>query len=342
MSTLGPPWRYEGAGRFEEHVVVSDALRGNRLGDPHERPLWVYLPPGYDESKRYPSIYVIQGYTGQLDMWRNRSPFGAQTYPELCDEVFASGEVPPAIVVWVDAWTKIGGSQFLDSPAIGNYHTYLCDEVVPWIDARYPTLAEAAHRGIQGKSSGGYGAMVTPMLRPDRFGGVATHAGDALFEACYAKDFPETARLLRDKHDGSYERFWEDFHSRPLVTKPGDFVLVNSWGMAAAYSADDDGTVRLPFDDTGRLLPNVWERWLEWDPVRMVERHAETLRGLRAIYVDAGKRDEYYLDLGAEAFRRELERVGVTDVFYELFEGKHGGIVWRYPIALRYLAERLA
>ena len=342
MSTPGPPWRYEGAGRFEEHVLVSEALRGNPLGDPHERPLWVYLPPGYDESRRYPSIYVIQGYTGQLDMWRNRSPFGAQTYPELCDGVFASGEVPPAIVVWVDAWTKLGGSQFLDSPAIGGYHTYLCDEVVPWVDARYPTLADAAHRGIQGKSSGGYGAMVTPMLRPELFGGFATHAGDALFEACYAKDFPATARLLRDRYEGSYEGFWDDFLARPLVSRSGDDVLVNTWGMAAAYSADDDGTVRLPFDDTGKPLPDVWERWLRWDPVRMVERHADALRRMRAIYVDAGKSDEYYLDLGAEAFRRELERIGVTDVFFELFEGKHGGIVWRYPIALRYLAERLA
>ncbi len=72
----------------------------------------------------------------------------------------------------------------------------------------------------------------------------------------------------------------------------------------------------------------------------MVERHADALRGMRAVYIDAGKSDEYFLDLGAEAFRRELERVGVTDVFFELFEGKHGGIVWRYPIALRYLAER--
>ena len=335
MSSLGYPWRREPAGRFDEHVVESEALRGNRLGDPHERPLWVYLPPGYDDEpeRRYPSIYVIQGYTGQLDMWRNRTPFGAPTYPELCDELFASGGVPPAIVVWVDAWTKLGG---------GKYHTYLCEELVPWVDERYRTVADASHRGIQGKSSGGYGAMVTPMLRPDLFGGFATHAGDALFEACYQKDFPETARLLRDKYDGSYEKFWEDFFERPLVTKSGDFVLVNSWGMAAAYSAEEDGTVTLPFDDTGKLIPEVWERWLAWDPVRMVERHADALRGMRAIYIDAGKSDEYYLDVGAEAFRRELERAGVANVFFELFDGKHGGIVWRYPIALRYLAERLA
>jgi S-formylglutathione hydrolase FrmB len=213
---------------------------------------------------------------------------------------------------------------------------------VPFVDERYRTQAEAAHRGIQGKSSGGYGAMVTPMLRPDLFGGFATHAGDALFEACYAKDFPETARLLRDKYDGDYEAFWKDFLARPLVTKSGDFVLVNTWGMAAANSADDDGTVQLPLDSTGKLIPDVWERWLRWDPVRMVEPHADALRAMRAIYIDAGKSDEFFLDLGAEAFRRELERVGVTDVFFELFDGTHGGITWRYPIALRYLAERLA
>jgi S-formylglutathione hydrolase FrmB len=338
------PWSYEPAGRFDEHVFASEALRDNRLGDPHERPLWVYVPPGYDDEpdRRYPAVYMIQGYTGQLDMWRNRSPFGAKNFVELSDDLFASGEAPPCITVWVDAWTRLGGSQFLDSPAIGRYHTYLCDEVVPWVDERYRTLAAPEHRGIQGKSSGGYGAMVTAMLRPDLFGGLATHAGDALFDVCYQKDFGETLRVLRDRYDGSFDRFWEDFGSRPLVSKPGDHVLVNTWGMAAAYSADEDGTVRLPFDEQGRLVPEVWDRWLEWDPVRMAERHADALRSQRAIYIDAGKSDEYFLDLGAEAFRAELERIGVTDVFCELFDGKHGGIVWRYPIALRYLAERLS
>ena len=342
--SLREPWFRQPAGRFDEHVFASDALRGNPLGDPHERPLWVYVPPGYDDdrARRYPAIYVIQGYTGQLDMWRNRSAFGAKTYPELCDELFASGQAPAAVVVWVDAWTSLGGSQFLDSPAIGRYHSYLCDDIVPWVDETYRTLASPAHRGIQGKSSGGYGAIVNAMLRPDLFGGLATHAGDALFEHCYARDFGEAIRLLRDGYDGSYERFWQDFLARPLVSKPGDHVLVNTYGMAAAYSADDDGTVQLPWDDAFRLRPDVWERWLRWDPVRMVERRADALRGMRAIYVDAGKSDEYFLDVGAAALARELERIGVADVRFELFDGKHGGITWRYPIALRYLVDRLA
>ena len=337
------PWSRDLAGRIEEHELESDVLRVNPLGDPHVRPLWVYVPPAYDAEpeRRFPALYLIQGMTGQLDMWRNRSAF-RPSVPELVDRLFAEDGCPPALVVFVDAWTSVGGAQFLDSPGTGRYHTYLCEDVVAFVDARYRTLADAAHRGIAGKSSGGYGAMVTPMLRPDVFGGLASHAGDALFELCYLPDFREAARALRDSYGGSFDRFWEDFRSRPAFTKPSDFPLVNTWAMAACYSANEDGSVDVPFEpETGKLREDVWERWLAWDPVRMAPRHADALRGLRAIYLDAGKRDEYFLDLGAEAFRRELASLGVSDVFFELFDGKHGGIEYRYPLALRYLAERL-
>jgi hypothetical protein len=338
------PWSFEPAGRFEETSLESEALQGNPLGDPHVRPLWVYLPPGYDDEpdRRYASIYMIQGLTGQLDMWRNRTAF-RRNFPELADDLFAAGDAPPCILVWVDCWTSLGGSQFLDSPGTGKYHTYLCDEVVPWVDARYRTVEAAEGRGIAGKSSGGYGAMVTPMLRPDLFGGLATHAGDALFETCYLPEFRESARALRDEYDGSYDGFWTDFRSRPALTKASDGVLLNSWCMGACYSADDDGTVHLPFDvDTGELIPEVWERWLAWDPVRMAPGHADALRSLRAVYIDAGTKDEWYLDLGAEAFRRALAEVGVTDVHFELFDAGHMGIEYRYPLSLKYLAERLS
>ena len=336
------PWTWEPAGRFDEHELESDALRDNPLGDPHVRPLWVYVPPGYDDTdERLPSLYVIQGLTGFLSSWRNVSPF-RKNFLQLCDEAFASGAAQPAVVVFVDAWTKLGGSQFLDSPGTGRYHTYLCEEVVPFVDERYRTLAAPAHRGIMGKSSGGYGAMVTPMLRPDLWGGLATHSGDALFELCYLPDFRRSARTLRDSYGGSIERFWEDFRSRPALSKDSDFTLLNDYCMAACYSTDEDGAVQLPYETaTGELRPDVWERWLRWDPVRMARERGDALRGLRAIYIDAGSRDEYFLDLGAEAFRRELERLGVTDVRFELFDAKHGGIEYRYPLALTYLAERL-
>jgi len=338
------PWSYALAGRFDEHAFESEVLKGNALGDPHVRPLWVYTPPGYDDEadKRYPSIYVIQGLTGQVDGWWNRTPF-RRNFPELVDELFASGESPPAVLVFVDAWTSVGGSQFIDSPGTGKYLTYICDELVPFVDASYRTLEGAEHRGIAGKSSGGYGAMVDPMLRPDVFGGLATHAGDALFEMCYLPEFRKSVRSLRDHYEGSFDKFWEDFRSRPAFSKDTDHTLLNDWCMAACYSADEDGTVQMPYDtDTGELRPDIWERWLAWDPVRMVAGHADALRGLKAIYIDAGKRDQFYLDLGAEAFLRELEKIGVNDVFFELFDATHTAIEYRYPLAVKYLAERLS
>jgi S-formylglutathione hydrolase FrmB len=325
------PWGRDLRGRLDELVLESAALRGNPLGDPASRPLWVYTPPDGGDAE-LPALYLIQGHTGQLDMWRNRSAFRPNVL-ELVDALFADDGCPPARVVFVDAWTSYGGSQFIDSPGVGNYHTYLCEEIVPFVDARYPTT----DRAITGKSSGGYGAMVTPMLRPDLFSGLATHAGDALFELCYLRDFPEAVRALRDTYDASFEAFWKDFHSRPAFAKSSDYALLNTYAMAECYAPGE-----LPFDTTtGQLRPDVWEKWLAWDPVRMVERHADALRGLKAIYIDCGKRDQFFLDLGAEGFRQALERIGVTDVFFELFDGTHSAIEYRYPIALRYLAERL-
>ncbi|MBA2678797.1 MAG: enterochelin esterase [Ktedonobacteraceae bacterium] len=338
------PWSAPLKGRYDELTFESTVLKDNVLHDPYERPLWVYLPPGYDDEpeRRYPSVYIIQGLTGQLDMWRNRTPF-RKTFPELVDELFANNEVPPCLVVWVDCWTSLGGSQFLDSPATGRYHTYLCDEVVPWVDAHYRTLPQREHRGIAGKSSGGYGAMITPMLRPDLWGGLATHAGDALFEMCYLPDFRESIRTLRDLYDGSFDKFWQDLRSRPAFSKSHDATLLNDWCMAACYSADPDGTVRLPYKTlTGELIPEVWERWLAWDPVRMVPRHAEALRSMKAIYIDAGNQDQFFLDIGATAFRQALYRAGIVDFFFELFDATHSAIEYRYPLSLKYLAERLA
>jgi S-formylglutathione hydrolase FrmB len=338
------PWSAELAGRLDEHVFDSDLLRDNPLGDPAQRPLWVYVPPGYDDApdRRYPTVYVIQGYTGHLEMWRNRTPY-RQPFPETADRVFADGANPPVIVVYVDAWTAYGGSQFVDSPGTGRYHSYLCDEIVPWVDAHYRTMADQGHRAIMGKSSGGFGAMITPMLRPDLFGALATHAGDNLYEYCYIPGFIKVVRGLR-AYDGDIQRWWTRFRERVAFTEGEDAELLMALGVAAAFSANPDGTVELPFDPhTGELRPDVWQRWLDWDPVRMVPKYAEALRSMRAIWIDAGSRDEYALDLGAQAFHRALSDHGVADdvIHFELFDAGHGAIDYRYPLSLAWLANRL-
>ena len=339
------PWSGQLAGTLNEHVITSELLRGNPLGDPYERPLWVYTPPGYaaEPDRRYPSVYVIQGYTGHLTMWLNRSPF-RQPFTETADQVFASGQAPPAILVYVDAWTSYGGSQFVDSPGTGKYHSYLCEEVVPWVDGRYRTTADREHRAIMGKSSGGFGSMITPMLRPDLFGSLATHAGDSLYELCYLAEFGRAVRALRG-YDADIWAWWADFRSRVPFTNPADGDLIGIIGVAAAFSAKDDGTVDLPFDPrTGVLRPEVWQRWLDLDPVRMAPLYSDALRSLRSIWIDAGTRDEYFLDVGAEAFRAELRSVGVADevIRYELFDATHAAIDYRYPMSLAWLCQRMS
>ncbi len=331
------PWQRPFRGRVDEYWVESDALRRNPLGDPHVRPLWVWTPPGYDVSddRRYPSVYVLQGFTGQLDMWRNRAAF-RPTYPELLDAL-----APDCVVVFVDTWTSVGGSQFVDSPATGRYHTYLCEELVPWVDVRYRTLGAPEHRGIQGKSSGGYGALLTAMLRPDLFAGVASHAGGGLFDVSIRPFFREVARTLRDMYDGSPERWLEDFRSRPAFSRPNDIHLLLQHGFSAAYSRD--ASVRLPYDlETAEVIPELWEQWLAWDWPTLVPARAEALRGLRAVWIDAGTRDEWFLDLTAAWLRRELERLGVRELRVELFDATHAEIEYRYPLALAYLVERLS
>lgn len=339
------PWSAELAGRVEDRVIDSALLRGNPLGDPHQRPVLVYLPPGYDTDpgRRFPSVYVLQGYTGHVAMWRNRSAY-RQPFPERADAIFARGDAPPTIVVFVDAWTAYGGSQFVDSPGTGRYHSYLCQEVVPWVDARYRTLPGAAHRAVMGHSSGGLGALVTTMLRPDLFGALASHSGDALYEYLYLPEFAKCVRHLR-RYDGDIHRWWSDFRSRDPFTADGDHDLLMLLGVAACFSAGEDGTAQLPFDPaTGVLRPEVWSRWLAWDPVRMAQRHRDSLPALRGVWIDAGTRDEWYLDLGARALVEALRAAGVAEgaLRFELFPAGHSGVDHRYPLSLGWLAERIA
>lgn len=325
-------------------MVESEALAGNPLHDPARRPLYVYSSPGAAGGTAHaPScIYVLQGFSGQLDNWLARKPF-EPLFVERLDAMFAAGGCPDAVVVLVDAWTSLGGSQFLNSSATGNYTDYLCDEVVPFIDAAYPTAGTRARRAVTGHSSGGYGALVLPMLRPDTFGALIAHAPDTLFEACYMGDFSRAVRVLRDHYDGSYEKLLEDFRQSDRFNWDRWGEALNAYGMAAAYSPDPErpGKVLLPFDtETGRLIPEIWERWLERDPVRMASRHVAELRGLGHIHIEAGRSDEYMLDVGSGAFSRELTRLGVAHSF-ELFDGGHSGVHYRYPPAIRDLLRKL-
>jgi S-formylglutathione hydrolase FrmB len=317
-------------------VLESAALAGNPLGDPTRRPIWVYLPPGYDDRSAWPAAYLLRGHTGQLDMWANRRAF-APTFLEQVDALFAGGDVPGMVVVLVDGWTSWGGAQYLDTALIGRYSSYLSDDVVGWVDRQFDTLSNPRGRALLGHSSGGYGALVNGLLRPDVWGAVASHAGDALFECCYLPEFPIVARTLQLEYAGSWPAWWDEVRARGLLTKDSDFPLLNLWCMAACYSEGE-----LPFSADGRLRLDVWERWLAWDPARLIAAHGDAARSWWAAWVDGGTRDEVFLDLGARAVRDALSAAGVADdrVGFELHGGRHGSQEGRFLVSLRFLADR--
>ena len=321
--------------RFESQV-----LKGNPLGDPHLREIPVYLPPGYDETRAgdYPVIYWLHGFTG-IGLSSIAKSLWTPTLPELMDRVIAAG-APPAILVMPDGSTRYGGSQYLNSPATGQYEDHIIQELVPFIDRTYQTRPGAPYRGVVGKSSGGYGAVVLAMRHPDVFGGVASHSGDMYFEACYKPFFWKALNVI-PRH-GGIEGFLRAFEAMPKKARDASEALTILVAMGQAYSGNADGSFDLPIDlPTGEMRPEVWARWLEWDPVVMAERHAGALRQMRLIYIECGRKDEWHLHYGARIFHRRLEALGVRHEHAE-FDDDHGNIQYRYVESLRRLAVALS
>ncbi len=321
-------------------TIESNVLRGNALGDPHTRRVPIYLPPQYaDGAARFPVVFVLTGFTGRGTMLLNDSAWD-ETIAQRMDRLIASGAVRPMILVMPDCFTRIGGSQYLNSTATGRYEDHIVQELVAFVDGKYRTLGDRDHRAVMGKSSGGYGSVILAMRHPDVFGLMACHSGDMYFELCYKQDFIGYLRAM--KKYGGLEKFWNTF--RDLHPKDRDFnAALNTIAMAACYSPNPRAQFGfdLPFDEeTGELREEVWARWLEWDPVYLMDKHADALRSLRLIYLDVGLRDEFNLQYGARIFGKRLKARGIHYV-YEEFDDGHMNIPYRYDVSLKEISRRV-
>jgi S-formylglutathione hydrolase FrmB len=256
------------------------------------------------------------------------------------DALVAAGKMGEAIVAAPDCFTRWGGAQYLDSPALGHYETHVIDEVIPALDQRLRTIPGRDARAIGGKSSGGFGALVLGMRHPELFAAVASHAGDMAFELSLLPDLPVAARTLR-RH-GGVGRFLAEFEAREK--KSGDaFTTMMVLATAGAYSPEPgrDHGIALPFDvETGEIDWAVWQRWKGWDPVELAVHHAEALRGMKLLFVDAGTRDEHNLDLGARIFVRRLRELGIP-CEHEEFDDGHRSTAYRYDVSLPKLAAAI-
>jgi len=328
-------------GRIEWTTIRSRVLRGNRPGDSFVRRLPVYVPPGYDDSTvRYPVLVALAGFTGRGSMMLNEPAWGEALDVRL-DRLLAAGRIGPMIVAMPDCFTRFGGSQYIDSSATGRYGTHLVREVVPHLDRTFRTLASARHRGVFGKSSGGYGAFTLGMAHPEIFGAVACHSGDMGFEYCYWTDVPKFLEVVA-RHGGP-EPFLRAFERAPRKTHEM-ITALNILAMAACYSPNPRRQplgIDWPVDlETGAPHPEVWARWLGRDPLRLAPRHAERLRRLRLLFFDCGRRDEYNLLWGARQMARQLGRLQVRHV-YEEFDDGHMDISYRFDRSLPMLWEAL-
>jgi S-formylglutathione hydrolase FrmB len=322
--------------------IESPALAGNALGDPSERPVIVYTPPGYDAagSARYPVHYVLHGYTGTGPALIASRPWETNV-AQWIDRLIVEKEMAPSLLAIVDGFSRFGGSQYVDSIHNGDYATYTVRDVVGHVDGTYRTIAREGGRSVLGKSSGGFGAMHLAMEHPGVFAAFASHSGDSYFAYTQTPSFPNAHRVLEQHHYdlGAFVDWFEAQHKR----KPEAYTTMEMLGYASAYSPRSATAfdIDLPFRrDTGALDEAVFDRWLAFDPAERVAGRRKQLDRLRLRYLDCGRRDEYGLDIGARVVTERIRDLGLQ-VEHQEFDDDHRNIGYRYAVSLPALTAVL-
>src|SRR5690349_22362217 len=152
------------AGTLHRLSLKSDALADNFLRDPATRAIDVYVPHGHS-GRDLPLLVDLVGFTAggpAHTNWRNFN----ENIPEQADRLIASGNMKPAVIAFPDCFTKLGGNQCINSSAIGRWADFLIQGAVPFVEQKF-RCGGTGKRGVFGKSSGGYGAIVHAMLYSD-------------------------------------------------------------------------------------------------------------------------------------------------------------------------------
>lgn len=306
--------------------ITSAALEGNLFGDPATRPFYVLLPPSYDTSEaQYPVVYVLHWFTGDEStlVWK---------FKAAMDTLLRAGEVEEMILVFPNASNRLGGSMYLSSPTIGDYETYISQELVGYVDANYRTLAQSASRGITGCSMGGDGAIHLALKYPAVFSVAAPDS--ATYD--YSQD-PTLAVAVAD-----------------LRAEPADLDAIANdplwhpiawYASAAAAAANPDNPpfyFDLPFtvvDGKGQVVQEVIDRIVATDAVHDLERYRQGSDRLRAVMLYHGEFDAVAPIELARAFGERLAEAGVD---YELVEVMEAHCELDYAPILQFMSDNLA
>tara|TARA_R110002095_G_scaffold114088_6_gene99655 strand:- start:529 stop:1524 length:996 start_codon:yes stop_codon:yes gene_type:complete len=328
-------------GRLETLVIKSGLLKENPLGDSFIRECPVYLPPTYDPKNHYPLLLDLAPYTSSglaRVAWKNFS----KNIPERIELLILQGKIPPVIVAFPDCFTRLGGNQYINSSALGPYEDHIMQEVVPEIEKTY-LCGGTGKRGVYGKSSGGYAALVYGMHHPDFWSAVACQSGDIGFELGYLYDMPQVLTTFAS-YDYSVQNFLKSFEESD-TPRGNDIHLLMILAMAATYDPSPDPKdylgIRLPVDPkTMEIIPERWKNWLKNDPLEMLDHYGENLKKLKGVFIDCGAQDQYRLQFGTRRFSKALSSKGIAHC-YEEFQGTHSGIDHRLEESLPFLLNAL-
>jgi S-formylglutathione hydrolase FrmB len=315
--------------------IESSHLAGNLLGDPSERDVYVYLPPGYEGSdRRYPAAYLLHPFGTTAERMVNPATDTERWAPpieDVLDPVFGRMGTPPMIVVIPDGWSRYGCGQWVDSPVSGNFEHYVVDDVVSHIDAGYRTIPESRSRGVFGFSSGGFGAWNIASQHPETFCALAMIAGDSYLELT---------------HKGIlYEYLNSIWPAAPNGPVEGDHLSQMVYAYSACYSPNPQEPpfyVDLPVSHpSGELIAEVWDRWLAFDPVVNWRYRVDQLRSLNGILLDVGSHDDWQLQWGHRLLSHHLDQAGIAHLATENSGNHSGRSRERYQVALRWMSQVL-
>jgi S-formylglutathione hydrolase FrmB len=295
------------AARLEVIILDSHALKNNPLHDPSSRSVAVFLPAQATNGVWLPVVYYLPGYGNSADKFIASSNVWLKFTQKLADEV------TPVIFVVVDGKTRWGGSQYLNSAAQGNYENYVCDEIVPAVESRHPAATNGVRRIIAGHSSGGFGAL--------RLGSARQKLFDAVIAMSPDSDFPTshlplvTVAAVTNVPLAEIEKIAA---GKSPVPKNGD--LVYAIGLSAAYAARGPlhpGEFEWLYDSHGIFRLEIWQRWLDNDPLTIVRNNSDAFSASQSVYLEGAAQDEYSANIGARKIFEVLQSRPSRTTFYE-------------------------
>ncbi len=288
--------------RFDSHI-----LKNNPLHDPTMRDVAVFLPSQAADGRRLPIVYYLPGYGGAPAGFIGHSNIWLNFTQSLADEV-----KPMALVV-IDGRTRWGCGQYLNSPAQGNYEDYICDEIVSKVEAEHPAATNGVRRIIAGHSSGGFGALRLGSSRQKLFDAVIAMSPDS--------DFPVSHIPLVKIAAVSNAPFADiEKMEAGLLPPPKNGDVMYAMGLSAAYAPrgfPHHGGFDWLYDQDGKFRDEIWQRWLDNDPLTIVERNPHAFAPNQAVYLEGAAQDEYSANIGARAIYDILRQRPARCTFYE-------------------------